>query len=98
MVKARYALLQTPDFVLDFILDQTLTPAIAEWGVETVRVRRLYWPDYESEEKAALVEWRGGRCPVLVRWRGRRRTPNFQSRNRCIGSMEARARVYWKRQ
>ncbi|WP_437960322.1 BREX-2 system adenine-specific DNA-methyltransferase PglX [Sorangium sp. So ce119] len=38
VVKKRYALLQTPDFVIDFILDETLTPAIAEWGVEAVRV------------------------------------------------------------
>ncbi len=38
VVKDRYALLQTPDFVRDFILDQTLTPAIEEWGVENVRV------------------------------------------------------------
>jgi hypothetical protein len=38
VVKKRYALLQTSDFVLDFILDETLTPAIAECGVETVRV------------------------------------------------------------
>ena len=38
VVKKRYALLQTPDFIIDFILDETLTPAIAEWGVETVRV------------------------------------------------------------
>jgi hypothetical protein len=38
VVKKRYALLQTPDFVLDFILDETLTPALAEWGAETVRV------------------------------------------------------------
>ncbi len=38
VVKKRYALLQTPDFVLDFILDETLTPAVREWGVETVRV------------------------------------------------------------
>ncbi|WAM30041.1 BREX-2 system adenine-specific DNA-methyltransferase PglX [Myxococcus sp. NMCA1] len=38
VVKERYALLQTPDFVLDFILDETLTPAITEWGVEKVRV------------------------------------------------------------
>lgn len=38
VVKKRYALLQTPDFVLDFILDETLTPALAEWGPETVRV------------------------------------------------------------
>jgi hypothetical protein len=38
VVKERYALLQTPDFVLDLILNETLTPAIAEWGVEKVRV------------------------------------------------------------
>ncbi|MFO0761823.1 MAG: DNA methyltransferase [Byssovorax sp.] len=38
VVKKRYALLQTPDFVLDFILDETLTPAIAEFGIETVRL------------------------------------------------------------
>lgn len=38
VVKKRYALLQTPDFVVDFILDETLTPAIAEFGIETVRV------------------------------------------------------------
>lgn len=38
VVKKRFALLQTPDFVLDFILDQTLTPAIAEHGADVVRV------------------------------------------------------------
>ncbi|MDO9017999.1 MAG: BREX-2 system adenine-specific DNA-methyltransferase PglX [Deltaproteobacteria bacterium] len=38
VVKDRFALRQTPDFILDFILDETLTPAIAEWGVETVRL------------------------------------------------------------
>ena len=38
VVKARFALCQTPDFILDFILDETLTPAIAEWGVEIVRL------------------------------------------------------------
>lgn len=38
VVKERYALLQTPGFVLDFILDETLTPAIGEWGADTVRV------------------------------------------------------------
>ncbi|MCU0671543.1 MAG: BREX-2 system adenine-specific DNA-methyltransferase PglX [Myxococcota bacterium] len=38
VVKERFALLQTPDFVLDFILDQTLTPAIAEFGIDHVRV------------------------------------------------------------
>jgi hypothetical protein len=38
VVKKRFALLQTPDFVVDFILDETLTPAIAEYGVENVRV------------------------------------------------------------
>lgn len=38
VVKKRFALLQTPDFVLDFILDQTLTPAMVEWDAEAVRV------------------------------------------------------------
>jgi hypothetical protein len=38
VVKDRYALLQTPDFVLELILDETLTPAIAEFGTDTVRV------------------------------------------------------------
>ena len=38
VVKERYALLQTPDFVRDFILDKTLEPAIAEWGASTVRL------------------------------------------------------------
>lgn len=32
--KKRYALLQTPEFVEEFILDQTLTPAMAEFGLE----------------------------------------------------------------
>lgn len=36
--KKRYALLQTPDFVEEFILDRTLTPAIDEFGLETVRL------------------------------------------------------------
>jgi SAM-dependent methyltransferase len=38
VVKDRYALFQTPAFIVDFILDETLTPAIAEFGVEVVRV------------------------------------------------------------
>jgi len=33
-VRKRYALLQTPDFVEAFILDRTLTPALAERGVD----------------------------------------------------------------
>lgn len=36
--KKRYALLQTPEFVEEFILDRTLTPAIAEFGLTTVRL------------------------------------------------------------
>jgi hypothetical protein len=36
--KKRFALLQTPVFVEEFILDRTLTPAIAEFGLETVRM------------------------------------------------------------
>jgi hypothetical protein len=34
----RYALLQTPEFVEEFILDRTLEPAIAEFGLEHCRV------------------------------------------------------------
>lgn len=33
-VRKRYALLQTPEFVEEFILDQTLDPAIAEFGLK----------------------------------------------------------------
>lgn len=33
-----YALLQTPEFVEEFILDLTLTPAIDEFGLDVVRV------------------------------------------------------------
>ena len=36
--RKRYALLQTPDFVEKFILDQTLAPAIAEFGLGEVRL------------------------------------------------------------
>ncbi len=35
-VRKRYALLQTPEFVEEFILDQTLDPAIAEFGLAEV--------------------------------------------------------------
>jgi hypothetical protein len=37
-VRERFALLQTPEFVEEFILDLTLDPAIAEFGLETVRL------------------------------------------------------------
>lgn len=33
-----YALLQTPDFIEEFILDRTLTPAIQEFGLKEVRM------------------------------------------------------------
>lgn len=36
--RKRYALLQTPDFVEEFILDRTLTPAIREFGYRDVRM------------------------------------------------------------
>lgn len=36
--RKRYALLQTPEFVEEFLLDRSLTPAIAEWGHGAVRV------------------------------------------------------------
>ena len=34
-MRKRYALLQTPEFVEEFILDRTLTPAIREFGYQT---------------------------------------------------------------
>jgi hypothetical protein len=37
-VRKRYALLQTPDFVESFILDETLTPAIKTFGLEEVKL------------------------------------------------------------
>ena len=36
--RKRYALLQTPEFVEEFILDRTLTPAIGEFGYKEVRM------------------------------------------------------------
>jgi hypothetical protein len=36
--KKTYALLQTPVFVEEFILDQTLTPALAEFGLDGLRL------------------------------------------------------------
>jgi type I restriction-modification system DNA methylase subunit len=36
--RKKYALLQTPDFVEEFILDHTLTPALDEFGLEAVRL------------------------------------------------------------
>src|SRR5690606_27033401 len=37
-VRKRYALLQTPDFIEAFILEQTLDPAIDEFGLAEVRL------------------------------------------------------------
>ena len=36
--RKKYALLQTPDFVEEFILDHTLTPALDEFGLEATRL------------------------------------------------------------
>jgi uncharacterized protein DUF7008/Eco57I restriction-modification methylase len=38
LIRKRYALLQTPDFVERFILDRTLDPAIEEFGLENTRL------------------------------------------------------------
>lgn len=38
VVKERFALCQTPDFVRAFILDRTLTPAMETFGADTVRL------------------------------------------------------------
>ena len=37
-VRKRYALLQTPEFVEEFILDLTLTPAIEDFGLEELKL------------------------------------------------------------
>ncbi|QVL47096.1 MAG: BREX-2 system adenine-specific DNA-methyltransferase PglX [Thiocapsa sp.] len=37
-VRKKYALLQTPEFVEEFILDRTLTPALAEVGYREIRL------------------------------------------------------------
>jgi hypothetical protein len=37
-VKARYALLQTPRFIEEFILDQTMEPALATFGLDDFRI------------------------------------------------------------
>src|SRR5207253_8701845 len=36
--RKRYALCQTPSFVIDFILDRTLTPALDAFGLEATRM------------------------------------------------------------
>jgi hypothetical protein len=37
-VKARYALLQTPRFIEEFILDRTMDPALADFGLDEFRI------------------------------------------------------------
>jgi len=37
-VRKRYALLQTPEFIGDFILDRTLTPAIDDFGLDGLKL------------------------------------------------------------
>lgn len=37
-IRAKYALLQTPDFIESFILDRTLTPAVETFGLDNVRL------------------------------------------------------------
>lgn len=36
--RSRYALLQTPEFIEEFILDRTLDPALAEFGIDSFRM------------------------------------------------------------
>jgi hypothetical protein len=38
LARERYALVQTPQFVVDFLLDLTLTPAVREFGCDRVRL------------------------------------------------------------
>lgn len=66
--KKRYALLQTPDFIESFILDRTLEPAIAEFGLEEVR---LIDPTCGSGHFLISAFDR-----LLDRWRGREPATN----------------------
>ena len=70
--RKRYALLQTPEFVEEFILDRTLTPAIREFGF---REARLIDPTCGSGHfllggfRRLLLEWQRnepGRNPVDI--------------------------------
>ena len=83
--RKKYALLQTPEFVEEFILDRTLTPALDEFGLEAVRLidptcgsghfllgafRRLF--DLWSRARAGD---RAGRAGAAGARRGVRRRP-----------------------
>ncbi|WP_395109991.1 BREX-2 system adenine-specific DNA-methyltransferase PglX [Actinomadura sp. SCN-SB] len=53
--KKTYALLQTPEFVMEFILDLTLKPALKEFGLEPKwRFRPSGWPGDPDEEVRGL--------------------------------------------
>lgn len=69
VVKDRFALCQTPDFVREFILDRTLTPAIETFGADQVR---LLDPACGSghfliDGLKRLVEATGGQHPEWAR-------------------------------
>ncbi|WP_199044189.1 BREX-2 system adenine-specific DNA-methyltransferase PglX [Glycomyces salinus] len=49
-----YALLQTPDFVEEFILDLTLTPALDEFGLEPDYPLKNDRPDFEGRDRKGL--------------------------------------------
>lgn len=49
-----YALLQTPDFVEEFILDLTLTPALDEFGLEPDYPLKYERPDFEGRGRKGL--------------------------------------------
>jgi len=62
-VRKRYALLQTPDFVEEFILDRTLSPALEERGVEGLT---LVDPTCGSGHFMLGAFWR-----LLAAWEGK---------------------------
>jgi SAM-dependent methyltransferase len=68
-VRKRYALLQTPEFVEEFILDQTLDPAIAEFGLKDVT---LIDPTCGSGHFLL-----GAFCRLLGRWQKEAPTENI---------------------
>ena len=98
VVKDRFALCQTPDFVRAFILDRTLTPAIETFGADQVRLldpacgsghfldrwtRSVLW----RRPPAKHADWEpcDGRC-TRIRSRCRRRPERLRLRARSNAS------------
>jgi len=80
LARKKYALLQTPVFIEEFILDRTLEPAIQEFGLENFRMI-----DPACGSGHFLL---GGFARLLLRWRQRDPGANHRELiNRAIASV-----------